>query len=335
MNRSAKIVPLVIPALFIACSGTYDQGSSGSRDSTGLAVSQASLRALPVDPSEDPLPPPPPPTRPIGTIVPPIGTIVPPIGTIFQPPVLPPDSDLRPDGAMRYYGGGATWGLQIDVVNIGTTPATGTTGRVSIGPYTFTGSLYRYYIPNATPLPPNTVGPRERGYIKVDIQPNLLSPCGAYPVQIDLDHTMQAGANPFANDSRSVLAYQTGIACRLTWYRPINGATLGHEPDPASAGKSLRDIVSSVEIGRADGNRCSACHHSTSTFPYHPTVAAGAASNPLIDPFQPISGTEAWLGTSNPWLPRFLELPESGTASAKPAHLKDAFRKWLLDGAIK
>jgi hypothetical protein len=249
------------------------------------------------------------------------------------PPSTPPNSDLRPDGAMRYYGSAPTFGLQIDVVNIGTTPATGTSGRISIGPYTYSGALYQYYGGTATTA--NTVNPGERGYIKVNIPSNLLSLCGAYPVTIDLDHTMQAGPNPFANDTRTVYAYTTGYACRLTWYRPINGATLGYEPDPKVTGKSLQEIVSSAQIARADNNRCSACHHSTSSYPYAPTVAVNGVSNPLIDPFAPVSQDQAWIGTSSPWLPRFLELPDSGSASAKPAYLKNAFRKWLLDGAIK
>jgi hypothetical protein len=223
--------------------------------------------------------------------------------------------------------------VQIDVVNIGTTPATGASGRVSIGPYPFPGKLYQYY--GGTATAPNTVNPKERGYIKIDVPANMLSLCGSYPVQIDLDRTMQAGPTPFANDTRSVLAYEQGASCRLTWYRPINGATLGYEPDAKVAGKSLRDIVSSVEIARPDNNKCSACHNSNSSYPYSPTVAPGTASNPPMDPFELVSLNQAWLGTSDPWLPRFLELPESGSAAAKPAYLKNAFRKWLLDGAIR
>lgn len=321
MNARAKLVPVLMPALLAACSGTAEQTSDAQTRTATVDVSRAALPMQPIepgDPPEEPEPTPRPP-RPIPTTPP--------------APAPPPDSDLRPDGAMRYYGGSGTWGLQIDVVNIGTTPATGTSGRVAIGPYFFTGKLYQYWGGTATTL--NTVNPKERGYIKIDVPANLLSLCGAYQVQIDVDRSMQAGANPFANDTRSVLAYETGASCRLTWYRPVNGATLGHEPDAKIAGKSLRDIVSSVEIARGDNNKCSACHHNASPYPYAPAVAQNAASDPLIDPFTPVSGTEAWLGTSAPWLPRFLELPESGSAAAKPAYLKDAFRKWLLDGAIK
>ncbi|HMJ11660.1 MAG TPA: hypothetical protein VK524_09625 [Polyangiaceae bacterium] len=318
MNARAKLVPILVPVLLAACSGAAEPDEASIE--TNVGVSHAALPVNPIEPPEDPEPTPRPP-RPVPTTPP------------TPVPHAPPDSDLRPDGAMRYYGGGSVWGVQIDVVNIGTTPATGVSGRVSIGPYFFTGKLYQYF--GGTSTTPNTVNPRERGYIKIDVPPTLLSLCGSYPVQIDVDHTMQAGANPFANDSRSVLAYETGASCRLTWYRPVNGATLGHEPDAKIAGKSLRDIVSSVEIARGDNNKCSACHHSASPYPYAPAVAQNMASVPPIDPFAVASGDQAWLGTSAPWLPRFLELPESGSAAAKPAYLKDAFRKWLLDGAIK
>lgn len=332
MNRSTKLIPFALPALLIACSGATDSTSPSAEKPSGVGTSQASLRAVSDIGDEVTLPTTTTTTTRLTTA--PISTVIGPIGTVVLPPLDPPNVDLRPDGAMRFYSGGATWGVQIDVVNIGTTPAGSVSGRVAIGLDKFSATLYPYAI-NGTPQ--TAVNPGQRGYIKINVPANYLSLCGAYSVSIDIDHTMQSGTNPFANDSRTTYAYYNPYACRLTWYRPINGATLGHEPDPKVTGKSLQDIVSSVEIARADGNKCSACHNSNSSFPYRPNVAPNGVSNPKIDPFQPASGTEAWLGTSNPWVPLFLELPDSTTStasSAKPPYLKEALRKWLTDGAI-
>ena len=56
---------------------------------------------------------------------------------------------------------------------------------------------------------------------------------------------------------------------------------------------------------------------------------------PLIDPFVPVSGPKPGSKPALPGYRGFLESPESRSAAAKPAYLKEAFRKWLLDGAIK
>ncbi|HKO46825.1 MAG TPA: hypothetical protein VJV79_03830 [Polyangiaceae bacterium] len=73
----------------------------------------------------------------------------PPGGIIVkQPPIIylpPPTADLVLDGVMRYYGGGTpTLGLQINVTNIGDSPATGPGGTVSINGTALTGALYQY-----------------------------------------------------------------------------------------------------------------------------------------------------------------------------------------------
>jgi hypothetical protein len=262
-----------------------------------------------------------------GVIRPPIG----PIGPVLEP-VL--NSDLRPEGAMRYYGPASpNLGLQIDVTNIGTTPATGASGTVIIAGVIYSATLYQYWGGTATAA--NTVNPGERGYLLVRIPPGRLAPCGSYSVQIDAGHTMQNGTNAFANDTRPTLAYETGIKCRLTWTGPLNAATLGVAPTAAmggkfAAGSSLQEIVSNVYAGRPDGLKCSSCHNSTDANPYRPPVAKNGVASPLVDPFQFYGGSQGWACGSDPWAFRF-----ANTAYPKPQYLRDALRKWMADGGMR
>jgi len=248
---------------------------------------------------------------------------------ITKPPlvVLPLSvSDLVPDGVMRYYGGGTpTLGLQINVTNVGDAPATGVSGTVSINGNVLSGALYQYYGGTATAA--NTVNPGQRGYIKVEVPTSLMAPCTAYTVKIDLGHTMQGGdGSVFNNDTASVTT-----VCTLTWTAPIEAKHLGHPPDAAIAGKRLGDIVSSVVSGRPDGALCSSCHHSASSYPYHPNVPAGVAQ--AIDPFVNISGNESWGCSSNTWAAQFIYLPVSTFPHTEV--LKEAVAKWRSDGAIR
>ncbi len=256
---------------------------------------------------------------------PPIRVILP-IGPITTVGVAPPQADLKPDGVMRYYGGGTpTLGLQINVTNVGDTPATGASGRVNVAGVVLSAALYQYY--GGTSTVPNTVNPGEHGYIKVEVPANLLVACHAYAVQIDLDHTMQQGDPPvFANDSGSV-----STVCPLSWTTPIDQLNLGHVADPSVQGKSLSNIVSSFVSGRPDGALCSSCHNSGASYPYHPSVAPNGSGT--IDPFLPASGTTAWVCGSNPWGPQFINLPVS--VYPHTPHLKEAVGKWLSDGGIR
>ena len=252
-----------------------------------------------------------------------------PPGTGTLPPIiyLPPSiADLALDGVMRYYGGGTpTLGLQINVTNIGDSPATGVSGMVSINGTVLSGALYQYSGGTATTA--NTVNPGQRGYIKVEVPASLMSPCTPYTVKIDLGHTMQAGdATVFNNDTSIVTT-----VCPLTWTAPIEAKHFGHPPDPAIAGKKLGDIVSSFVSGRPDGVLCSSCHNSGASLPYHPNVPAGVGQT--IDPFTNISGNESWACSSNTWASQFIYLPV-----AKYPHtevLKEAVAKWQSDGALR
>jgi len=253
----------------------------------------------------------------------------PPIVVIKQPPIIwvpLATGDLVLDGVMRYYGGGtATLGLQINVSNIGDSPATAASGMVSINGTVLTGALYQYY--GGTATTPNTVNPGQRGYIKVEVPTAMMAPCTPYTVKIDLGHTMQYGdASVFNNDTSIVTT-----VCPLTWTTPIGAVHLGHQPDVTVAGKKLGDIVSSVVSGRPDGALCSSCHNSGSSYPYHPNVPANAAQT--IDPFLNISGNESWACSSNTWASQFIYLPV-----AKYPHtefLKEVVAKWRDDGALR
>jgi hypothetical protein len=262
------------------------------------------------------------------------GSVVAPAPSVFNPGT-PVDADLRPDGAMRFYGADPnlpTEGLQVDVVNVGTDPAYGPAGHLSINGIVFSTALYQYYGGTATAA--NTLNPGERGYLTAEIPYGFVQDCQSQVVQIDLDHNMQSGPNVFANDTRAVLAYETGVVCPLTWTTPINAATVGATLDSHEDGKSLQDIVSSVEIARIDGFRCSHCHNSAGGHVYAPSVAPDAVSVPLIDAFQPSGGNAEgavnWACGSNPWATQFVAQPDS----VKPPYLKAAFQKWLNDGIL-
>jgi hypothetical protein len=263
-----------------------------------------------------------------------VGSIVAPFPTVKYVAPPPVDADLRPDGAMRFYGADPslpTEGLQIDVMNVGTDPAYGPSGRLSINGSVFNTALYQY---GGTATAPNTLNPGERGYLTAEIPYGFVQDCQPYAVQIDLDQTMQSGPNVFANDTRAVLAYETGVVCPLGWSAPINAANLGQVAEPHEDGKSLQDIVSSVEIARLDGNRCSHCHNNTGAHAYQPDVAPDAISSPLIDAFQPsggsLEGPVNWACGGNPWSQQFIAQP----LSVKPQYLKDALQKWLTDGTL-
>jgi hypothetical protein len=248
---------------------------------------------------------------------------------IFDPPIftLPlGTADLKLDGVMRYYGGGTpTLGLQINVTNIGDSPATGASGRVNVAGYVLNAALYQYY--GGTATAPNTVNPGERGYIKVEVPASLMGPCQSYAVAIDIDHTMQAGGSQvFANDSGAV-----STVCTLTWNTPIEELYLGHVPDPSVQGKSLFNIVSSFVSGRPDGALCSSCHNASSSYPYHPNVPPNGSA--AIDPFLPASGDQTWICGVNPWGPQFINLPV--TTYPHTVHLKEAVQKWISDGGIR
>jgi hypothetical protein len=277
--------------------------------------SEALMKGGPRDPI-DPIDPAPRPTRPPVVVIDPAPNTPAP-GAI---------ADLKLTGVMRYYGGGTpTLGLQINVTNIGDTPATGPSGRVNVGGYVLSAALYQYYGGHATQ--PNTVNPGEQGYIQVEVPASLMAPCTAYSVQIDLDHTMQFGGDQvFANDSGTV-----STVCGLTWNSPIDELHLGHVADPSVNGKTLFNIVSSFVSGRPDGVLCSGCHNSNASYPYHPNVPPNGSAP--IDPFLPASGNQTWICLSNPWGPQFVNLPV--TVYPHTPHLKEAVQKWMADGGIR
>jgi len=244
---------------------------------------------------------------------------------IIKPLVIAPATpvaDLTLDGVMRYYGGGTpTLGLQINVTNVGDSPVTAASGTVSINGYLLVGALYQYW--GGTAATPNTVNPGQRGYIKVEVPTFLMMPCNPYSVTIDVAHAMQSGPGVFNNDAGIVTTI-----CPLYWSSPIGAKHLGHPPDPAIAGKTLGDIVSSVVSGRPGGELCSSCHHSSASFPYHPDVPINGTK--AIDPYENVSGNLSWAGS---WATQFTTLPVTTYPHTEP--LKEAFDKWQKDGWLR
>jgi hypothetical protein len=248
-------------------------------------------------------------------------------------------ADLTPDGSIRYIAvGSATYDLQINVVNIGTNPTQGSATRVSLNGQSFDATLYHYW--DGTYDFPNVVSPDKRGYLIVkNYRSDVgLSPCQPVKVQIDIDQRLQygrdLGGSYEVNDTQDALFYATGFSCPLTWTTRINAATTGIEPDSTvgddhGTGFSLQAIVSSHVSGRQDGQRCSACHNyeSTDPFEYNPQIPPGGFHIIPVEPFDPISDGEAWVGGSSPWINKFLMRPE------KTPYLKAVFSKWLSDGA--
>jgi hypothetical protein len=231
---------------------------------------------------------------------------------------VPRGSDLRAEGTIRFYGTGTgIVGVQLNVVNVGNEPASGASGRTTVGASTVSAALYQYY--GGTATTPNTVNPGERGYIKVALPESALARCMDVEVVLDVDHTFQAGdPDPFANDSATV-----ATQC-LTWSSPINQDSMGVPPDSFLEGKTLGGIVRSAEIGRKDGNRCSKCHYGTSGNKYSPSVAQDGSAT--IDPGDTIGGT-TWAAPGG-WASRFLTNP-----IGKPDYLKSVVQQWLDDGA--
>jgi hypothetical protein len=214
-------------------------------------------------------------------------------------PVTQLVSDLKPDGVMRFYShDSASLGVQINVTNIGNMAAWAPAGSVTINGTAQDGVLYQYY--GGTAQMANTVNPGEHGYILVYVPNGTLAPCAQYTVHIDTGHNMQAGLpDPYANDTATV-----ATQC-LSWTATINSNNFTIAGAPL-AGSSLGRVVSSFDIGRTDGLRCSACHFQNAPGrSYQPPVAQNSSA--AISPGQVING----LTWSQPggWADRFLLRP--------------------------
>jgi hypothetical protein len=197
---------------------------------------------------------------------------------------------------------------QLDVINVGNAAVTGPAARVRIAGRDVTGTL----INAASGASALQAG--ERGYIEVDLPASTLARCGAYPVILDLAHTLQAGAfDPFAND-----AGQASSPC-LRWNTPITDEALGVSADPLIRNQTLESIVSSEVVARSDGNACSACHSPGSGKPYSPPEG-------LVSPTQNVGG-RTWAAVGG-WVDEFQR------QSIKPDYLKQAFQRWRDDGAL-
>jgi hypothetical protein len=200
---------------------------------------------------------------------------------------------------------------------VGNEPAGGAAGRAKVGGTTASAVLVQDA--GGTAAAPNTVNPGEHGRVKVVVPKSEVARCAHPQVEIDVDHTFQSGApDPFAND-----AAQVSTPC-MTWSSPMTEESLGFAPDPFLAGKTLGGIVGGAEIGRKDGQKCSACHYTGSGNTYAPPVAASGAAT--IAPTDTIGDT-TWAAQGG-WASRFLTNPIN-----KPDYLKAVVKQWLDDGA--
>jgi hypothetical protein len=233
---------------------------------------------------------------------------------------LPHASDLRADGALRFSDrGDGTTDVQVNVVNVGDRPASGASGHVKVGGATAVGDLQQ--LPGGTATTPNTLNPGDRGFLHLVVPQGTVARCTHTKVELDLDHAFQSGdPDPFANDAASV-----ETPC-ITWSRPIDDDAAGSAfaPDPFLAGKTLGGIVGGSQIGRKDGQSCTACHYSGSGNPYSPPLAQGGSGT--IAPDETI-GTSTW-DAPDGYAAKFLQV------ATKPQYLKDVFDQWLKDGAL-
>ncbi|HEY4185446.1 MAG TPA: hypothetical protein VGP07_10275 [Polyangia bacterium] len=238
------------------------------------------------------------------------------------PPVTQLVSDLKPDGVMRFYSHDATTlGVQINVTNVGNAAAWGPAGSVTINGAAFDSVLYQYY--GGTSQMANTVNPGEHGYILVFVPNATLGACASYTLHIDTGHNMQAGLpDPYANDQAAV-----ATQC-LSWTATISSNNFPISGPPLE-GSSLGRVVSSVDIGRLDNLRCSACHYQNAPGrTYQPPVAQNSSA--IISPTQIISGL-TWTQPGG-WADRFLLRPTDSSLGSKPYHLKMLVEEWINDG---
>jgi hypothetical protein len=242
---------------------------------------------------------------------------------VQPPPPGPSVSDLKMDGTMRFYAAGATIGVQLNVVNVGTMPAVGPSGQVNIGGYTANGALHQYF--GGTAAMPNTVNPGQRGYIMVYLPAGALAPCKKYLTHIDTTRTMQTGTpDPFLNDEVDV-----ATQC-LEWTTPISTNNFAIS-DPIINGNTLGRIVSSQTVGRkSDGKLCSQCHFTGCGLSYAPPVAFGGTAS--IWPDQVING-RTWRGPGG-YARGFLAMPtdDHTQVRSKPFYLQALVQTWIDHG---
>jgi hypothetical protein len=205
-------------------------------------------------------------------------------------PAGEPYADLRLEGTLRFT---EDLVVEVDVINAGTIATPSVYGSLSVGGNALSGSLYPHG--SFVPLP---LQPGQRGYIRAWPYPKgALQECTRYRVKIDTGREMQQASplSPFVYDNDSGIVRSP---CLLTWFAPINEATLygvypasvvgdgctgpfcsagpldpvlsdGTESTPPTLaaeikGKSIADIVGSFTSGRADTQLCSGCHYTGS-----------------------------------------------------------------------
>jgi hypothetical protein len=236
-------------------------------------------------------------------------------------------ADLQPFGFLLYHfhATGPKRGLDIQVKNVGQSTVIGASGSVMVDGVVVTGATLHQLEGPAPAQGQFALDPGKTGFIHIEVPPTLIGPCTYYDVQIDFAHSMQSGPpTVFDNDTANL-----STICALRWSQPITARELGHDPDPALAGKPLYEIVSSFVSGRPDGKRCSNCHFNASSGPYSPELVPKDGLGPHLPPSSLVDG-RTWEGEENSWGLRFLL--NQNFPHTEP--LREAIGKWRSDGQL-
>lgn len=105
------------------------------------------------------------------------------------------------------------------------------------------------------------------------------------------------------------------------WNEPLDSRMFGMTANPNFDGKTLAQIIASIEPGRDDGLLCSACHNEEEAAGgYGVEVARNQASLDL-DPRDDVYG-RTWVGPGG-WAERFIN------NNTKPQNIKAALQAWI------
>ncbi len=116
----------------------------------------------------------------------------------------------------------------------------------------------------------------------------------------------------------------TATKTTLGWNEPIYSAQFGLEPNKNVDGKTLAEIVSSLDYGRDDGKTCISCHNSDEAlgdYGYELELDEAAYEMESTDV---ISG-RSWAGEDG-WASRF------SVNETKPKNVKAVFKAWMKGG---
>ena len=113
-------------------------------------------------------------------------------------------------------------------------------------------------------------------------------------------------------------------ALTIGWKEPINSVAFGLDANPNVDGKTLAEIVASLDYGRDDGQKCSACHNSEKDLGGYWVDVEPNEASPGMDPTALVAG-KAWVGAKG-WAVGFIN------NDTKPANIKALIKAWKAGG---